>query len=215
MSVRIWNLVQAAVFSATLAFAGSASAEGGAEAFLQQEQAKLQTLLRQPANATRDAQVNQVMDRLVDYDELTRRAFGDTCPGTLKTCTNHWSELNDAQKAEVKELLKKLVEKNYRKNLVKTLDYDIAYKGSQDAGGDSKIRTEAKSKLNAREPAVRIEYLMGAKSGASAVFIVKDIVTEGSSLTKNYYDQFHKMMTTPAQGFPHIVMKLNEKLKKP
>ena len=115
-------------------------------------------------------------------------------------------------KEEVKDLLKKLVEKNYRKNLVKTLDYEIAYKGAQDAGGDSKIRTEAKSKVNAREPAVRIEYLIGLKSGST--YIVKDIVTEGSSLTKNYYDQFHKMMTTPNQGYAHIVKKLNEKLAK-
>ena len=41
-----------------------------------------------------------------------------------------------------------------------------------------------------------------------------DIVTEGSSLTKNYYDQFHKFLTTPGQGYPHIVKKLNEKIAK-
>ncbi|MFO0680290.1 MAG: ABC transporter substrate-binding protein [Polyangiaceae bacterium] len=195
-----------------MTFAGTASAESAAETFFQAEQAKLQTLLRQPASPARDAEVTKVMDRLVDYDELTRRAFGQPCPGTLKTCTDHWSELNDAQKTQVKDLLKKLIEKNYRKNLVKTLDFDITYKGAQEVGTDSKIRTEAKNKVNTREPSVRIEYLMGQK-GAST-YVVKEITTEGSSLTKNYYDQFHKMLTTADQGFPHIVKKLTEKLAK-
>ena len=35
-------------------------------------------------------------------------------------------------------------------------------------------------------------------------------MTEGSSLAKNYYDQFHRMLTNPEQGYPQIVKKLNE-----
>ena len=41
-----------------------------------------------------------------------------------------------------------------------------------------------------------------------------DIVTEGSSLTKNYYDQFLRMLTTDGQRYPHIVKKLSEKIAK-
>jgi len=44
---------------------------------------------------------------------------------------------------------------------------------------------------------------------------VVDIVTEGSSLTKSYYDQFHRMLTNAGQGYAYIVRKLNEKLAQP
>jgi len=43
---------------------------------------------------------------------------------------------------------------------------------------------------------------------------VVDIVTEGSSLTKNYYDQFRKKMDDPNEGYPNIVQKLKDKIAK-
>ena len=45
-------------------------------------------------------------------------------------------------------------------------------------------------------------------------FKVVDIVTEGSSLTKNYYDQFRKKMHNPDEGYPNIVQKLKDKIAK-
>ncbi len=199
---------------ACLAFAGSASADEGAQKFVQSEHVKLELLLRQPASAARDGQVTHTLDTMVDYDELARRAFGQPCPMNHSSCTNHWGELTAQQQEEVAGLLKRLVEKNYRKNLIKTLDYEVTYKGQKEVGGDSKIRTEAKSKLKPRDPAVQVDYVVKPASNGVGYRVV-DIVTEGSSLTKNYYDQFHKMLTTAGQGYPHIVKKLNEKIAKP
>lgn len=201
----------ALILLAALALAGTASADEGAQKFVQTEHVKLEALLRQPASSGRDAQVTHTLDTMVDYDELSRRAFGQPCPPSHASCVNHWGELTDQQKTEVGGLLKRLVEKNYRKNLIKTLDYEVTYKGQKDQGGDAKIRTEAKSKLKPRDPAVQVDYVVKPEGGA---YRVVDIVTEGSSLTKNYYDQFHKMLTTPGQGYPHVVKKLNEKIAK-
>ncbi len=200
-----------AVLLGALTFSASALADSGAQSFVQAEHVKLESLLKQPASTARDTQVTHTLDTMVDYDELARRAFGQPCPAAVPGCTNHWSELKEEQKTEVKGLLKQLVEKNYRKNLIKTLDYEITYKGTKDSGDESKIRTEAKSKLKPRDPAVQVDYVV---HGAAADYHVVDIVTEGSSLTKNYYDQFHRMMTTPAQGYAHIVKKLSEKIAK-
>ncbi|WP_394822069.1 phospholipid-binding protein MlaC [Pendulispora albinea] len=183
-----------------------------AQAFVQAQHAKISALLRQPASGSRDTQINSALETFVDYDELTRRAFGKPCPPALSGCTDHWGELNDSQKAEVRGLLKQLVEKNYRKNIIKTLDYEIAYKSAKAAAlGDSKIRTEAQNKLKPRDPAVQVDYFVHLQGGSLKVV---DIVTEGSSLTKNYYDQFHKMFVTAGQGYPYIVKKLNEKIAK-
>jgi len=196
---------------ASLALAPLASADEGAQKFVQNEHAKLESLLRQPASSSRDVEVTRALDGMVDYDELARRAFGQPCPPASPNCTNHWAELTDQQKAEVTGLLKKLVEKNYKKNLVKTLDYEVIYKGNKDLGGDSKIRTEAKSKVKPRDPAVQVDYVVKTMNSS---YRVVDIVTEGSSLTKNYYDQFHKMLTTPGQMYPHVVKRLNDKIAK-
>ena len=211
--MRILSLFQAVLVAiACFAFSGVAAADEGAQGFVEKEHQKLTALLRQPASGARDGQVSHELDAMVDYDELARRAFGQPCPPAISGCTNHWNELNETQRAEVKGLLKRLVEKNYRKNLIKTLDYDIVFKGSRDLAGDARVRTEAKSKLKPRDPAVQVDYIVQTANGASHVV---DIVTEGSSLTKNYYDQFHKMLTNPAQGYAYVVKKLNDKLAKP
>jgi ABC-type transporter MlaC component len=199
------------ILCVVLAVSGAAFADAGAEQFVQTEHVKLEALLRQPASSMRDQQVTNTLDTMVDYDELARRAFGLPCPPSVPACTNHWGELSDDQKTEVRDLLKKLVEKNYRKNLIKTLDYEVTYKGVKELTGESKIRTEAKSKLKPRDPPVQVDYVVKPASGG---YHVVDIVTEGSSLTKNYYDQFHRMLTTAGQGYPHIVKKLNEKIAK-
>jgi phospholipid transport system substrate-binding protein len=201
----------ALVLLATLALAPTASADEGAQRFVQTEHVKLEALLRQPASSARDGQVTRTLDTMVDYDELARRAFGQPCPPAHSSCVNHWSELTEQQRTEVTALLKKLVEKNYRKNLIKTLDYEVTYRGQKEQGGDAKIRTEAKSKLKPRDPAVQVDYVVKPEGNG---YRVVDIVTEGSSLTKNYFDQFHKMLTTAGQGYPHVVKKLNDKINK-
>jgi ABC-type transporter MlaC component len=210
--MRIRTLFHALFLAlACLMLAGSASADESAQGFVEKQHGKISALLRQPESAARDNQVTHELDNMVDYEELARRAFGQPCPAAIPSCTNHWAELSDAQKTEVTGLLKALVEKNYRKNLIKTLDYDITFKGMKESAGDAKIRTEAKSKLKPRDPPVEVDYVV---RGTNGQFHVVDIVTEGSSLTKNYYDQFHKMLTNPAQGYPHIVKKLNDKINK-
>jgi phospholipid transport system substrate-binding protein len=188
---------------------GTARADDGAQTYLEAQHQKVNALLHQPASASRDAQVSAILDQMIDYSELARRTFGQPCPAAVPSCTNHWNDLTDAQKAEVTGLLKKLVSRNYQKNLIKTLDYDIAYKGNQVEGGATRVRTEASSKLKPRDPPIQIDYVMVAGGGS---YRVVDVFTEGSSLTKNYYDQFHRMLTTADQGYAYIVKKLNDKI---
>jgi ABC-type transporter MlaC component len=114
----------------------------------------------------------------------------------------------------VRELFKGLVEKKYRENAYKTRNYDVTYKGTKEtASADiSKVRTEAKNKSKPRDPAVQVDYIV---KNYTANYRVIDLVTEGSILSKNYYDQSHKMLTTAGQGYPYFVSKLREKLNRP
>jgi ABC-type transporter MlaC component len=192
----------------SLAFSASADV-AGAQAFVEREHGQIKKLVEQNAPT---AEVTKAIDGMVDYDAITQRALGSPCPATIPGCTNHWNELTDAQKAEVTDLFRQLVAKKYRDNAYKTRDLDIVYRGTKEQGSDiSKVRTEAKDRTKPREPAVQVDYII--RGGASAYKVI-DLVTEGSILSKNYYDQSHKMLTTPGQGYPYFVSKLREKIKK-
>jgi len=200
----------ASAFAFTVALAVPAAAQNNAQAFVEQEHGRLSTLMRASTAPGRDASISQELDRMVDYDELARRTFGKPCPAAIAQCQNHWDSLTDDQKREVTGLLKRLVERNYKNNLKKTLDYDVSFKGARPlASGDTKIRTEAKSRAKPHEAPVTVDYVVAGQPGS---FKVVDIVTEGSSLTKNYFEQFHKMLTTPGQGYPHVVKRLNDRI---
>jgi phospholipid transport system substrate-binding protein len=158
------------------------------------------------------------MGGMVDYDQLAMRTMGKPCPPAVPQCTNHWDGdpsknipgLTAEQKTEVTGLLKNLVEKNLQKNINKTRDFDVSYSGAKEiAQNTSKIKTEAKSKAKPRDPAVQVDYVI-LENGDK--YRVVDIVTEGSSMVKNYYDQFHRMLTTENQGYPYLVQKLRDKI---
>ncbi len=206
-------LAFACALSSVPAHADDAAAQG----FVEKQHLRLQTLLHEPKSPSRDEKISHELDTMVDYDELTRRAFGEPCPRTISTCTNWYAQLNDDQKRTVRDLLRQLIEKNYKKNLEKTLDYDVTYKGTKDdQDGDTRVRTEAKSKTKPRDPAVEVDYVVRDKSGK---MMVVELVTEGSHLTKSYYTQFDKKFKAhPGDlkaGFDEIVTKLQEKIDKP
>lgn len=176
---------------------------------MQTQLTSMTSLLKQSASTSRDQQLSTMMDGMIDYEELTRRSFGQPCPPEQPSCTNHWAQLNDAQKTEIVGLIKKLVQKNYKKNLIRTLDFDVSYKGEKSQNGEYRVKTEAKSKVKPRDPAVQVEYVLVPKGNS---YTIVNVITEGSSLTKNYYYDFHKMMTTNGQGFPYITQKVNAKI---
>jgi len=206
---RLWILTLLAC-AGSLFLAGPARADD-ARSFIGREHQKLDRLLHQPVSPARDSEIDHALDGFVDYDELTQRAFGEPCPATIPSCENLWGKYDERQRAELKDLLSQLVRKSYRKNLMKTLDYDVTYRGAREAGEDTRVLTEAKSKVNLREPAVRVDYVVKLMPGG---YRVVDIVTEGSSMTKNYYEQFRKKMDNPQEGYSNIVQKLREKIAK-
>ena len=192
----------------------SVSTRAGAEdaqGFVQQQHQRIEELLREPASGARDSRIHQALGAFVDYGELTHRAFGEPCPSTEPSCEDLWAGYSEAERAELRGLLEQLVRKTYQRNLMKTLDYDVEYRGSRDAAGGSRVMTEAKNRLKPREPAVRVDYIVEQTPGGLKVV---DIVTEGSSLTKNYYDQFRKKMHDPGAGYANIVQKLRDKIAK-
>lgn len=206
--MRVRHFIRAAALGltvTTLSFAAAADV-AGAQTFVEKEHGHIKKLVEANAPA---ADVTKAIDGMVDYDEIARRALGSPCPATIPNCTNHWAELNADQQKEMTGLFHGLVEKKYRENATKTKDFDISYRGAKEAGTDiAKVRTEAKDKNKPREPAVQVDYLIKG----TGPYKVIDLVTEGSILSKNYYDQSHKMLTTAGQGYPYLVQKLKDRI---
>lgn len=169
------------------------AADGDASHWVQERQTALYTLLR-----SGDADgVDAAMDAMLDYDALARDSLG-----------KHWDDLSEAQRGEFQDVLKKLVRASYRKNLKKTLDYDIAFNGEGKAKKDGVVvHTVAKSRKNKREEPFDVDYAVHDRAGSMAVY---DIVTEGSSLVSNYRSQFSRVIKK--DGFDGLMKKMRRRL---
>jgi phospholipid transport system substrate-binding protein len=186
------------VLAALAAGEGIALAGDSAQDFIQSRQAQVTALLRQSASTQRDKQVAAVLDGMIDYVELAK--------GSLAT---HWGELSDAQQKEFTDILKRLVQRNYERNIKNILEYKVEYLGEEPGGGGVIVHTRASSTTNQREEPISIDYRMQQIGGS---WKVVDIVTEGSSMVNNYKNQFHRIIQK--DGYNALVKKMKDKLAK-
>jgi phospholipid transport system substrate-binding protein len=165
-----------------------------AEDFMKDKHAELATLVKQ----NQDKKLEAMFDEVLDYDALAKASLGD-----------EWDARTAEERAEFQKLLTQLVRAAYRKNLKKTADYEVTFKGEEPGKGGILVRTEAKSRKNAREEAITIDYLMHQVDGK---WRIRDIVTEGSSMVANYKSQFRRIIKK--DGFPELLKRLKNKVAK-
>ncbi len=196
MSVR--RFFQVAVLAAALGSTGTARAESAME-FVSKQHAIITGLLQQPKSAQRDAALSRALHRMVDYDRLTASAFGA-----------HWSTFDDDQKVELRNLLRQIIEANYRKKLVQTLDYNVDYKLKGAEAAETRVGAVAKVKEASRRiPDAHFEYLVVQTPNGPKV---TDIALERASMVKVYYEQFHSMLTDDTKGYAHVVATLRKRI---
>ena len=188
---RRYFFTLSAAFTCALAFPAAA---GGPEAFIRAKHEELVKLLR-AGGADNERRVEGIFDSILDYDALARLSL-DT----------YWAERSEKERSEFTEILKKLVRRAYRKNVKKTLDYDITYQGQGKAKLGELVRTIAKNKSKPREEPISIDYVLHQVGGA---WRIVDIVTEGSSLVNNYKNQFRRIIKK--DGFAELLKKMRKK----
>jgi phospholipid transport system substrate-binding protein len=183
----------------TMALALSTPAMAGddsAQSFMKERQTELVTLIHKGASPDNQKKIESTFDAILDYDALAQ--------GSLDT---QWGTLNEGDRKEFQETLKKLVQRAYRKNLDRTASYDVSFDGESKQGESTLVRTTAKSKTNAREEPISIDYLVHK---AAPSWKIQDIVTEGSSLVKNYRQQFTRIIKK--DGFAELLRRMKSKL---
>jgi phospholipid transport system substrate-binding protein len=191
---RLLLLIGSALLA--LSLSTPALADPAAEAFVKAQQTELAGLLKKGKSA--DKKVEGVFDEMLDYETLAKESLG-----------KHWADRSDQEKKEFQDVLQRLVKNAYRRNLTKTLDYEVSFKGSSKAKKGVLVRTVARSKKNAREEPVSIDYVLHKVDGKWRVF---DIVTEGSSLVNNYRNQFGRVIKK--NSFAELMRRMKKKVDK-
>jgi len=186
---------------AAFAFALSLSLPAfGAEAenFVKGKQTELSDLVSKAKSAEDEKRLDSAFDSVFDYENLAKSTLKDS-----------WEQRTPAERAEFTTLLKDLVRKAYRRNIKKTLGYEIDYKGEEDGDAGKVVRTVAHNKKNNREEPVSIDYVVHQVDGK---WLINDIVTEGASLAHTYRNQFRKIIDK--KGFDELLKRMKAKRDK-
>ena len=177
---------------------GVAAFAQGPEAFVKAKQDELIKILRQGEGEAADKRLESIFSTMLDYDALARLSLDQ-----------HWDGRTDQEKNEFTEVLRRLVQNAYKKNIKKTLNYDVSYKGEGRASKGHLVRTVARNTQKPREQPVSVDYVLHQVGGQWRIF---DVVTEGSSMVMNYRSQFNRIIKK--SGFGELLRKMRNKAER-
>jgi ABC-type transporter MlaC component len=184
----------------TLAAPASADVPAAtASSFVDSKLKTLRALLGTPPSADREKKLDAELTALLDYDDMAKTALGE-----------EYGKRSKEEIAEFTTILRQLIEKNYKKKLQETLNYEINNKGEEPKASDALVKTEAKSVKDKKAAPVMIDYVVRKKG---ATFIVVDIVVEDSPMvSRTYRKEFAS--TIKKDGWAGLIKKMKDKLAK-
>lgn len=176
--------------------------------FVRRHLERIRALLRADAPP---AQVGAALDVMLGDGALVRASLGESCPAAVPTCTNHWAALTPGQRREIGDLLRRRVARSVEQRLRKTLADEIVFASAKDLGnGRTRVRTE--TPRHTGEDLTQVDYVVSTVGDEHRLV---DVIVEGASITKNHYEQLHRMLTRPDQGYPFAVSRLEARLARP
>jgi len=192
LTLALFGLPAALVVStAVVAHADS----GAATTFVQGKHKTVVKLLNAPAGSDRDKKVDTELEGLIDYDEMAKSTLAD-----------EWGKRTPAEQKEFRDLLRELIQKNYKQRVNDTLTFAVDWKGEESKGSDVVVHTEASNPKDPRAPKVAIDYVLRAKgAGWQAV----DIVIEGSSQVTTFKREFKKKIDK--EGWTKLIETMKKK----
>ncbi len=183
-----------------LALSTVAFADPAAQGWVKAQRTELVAALKKGGSAKTDKKVEGIVDRMLDYQTLAQDSLG-----------RDWKKHTPEEQKKFSELLTLLVRRAYRKNLDKTLvDYEVTYTQVETSKKGVKVYTVAKNRKKKREEPTQIDYLVHQVNGK---WQIRDVVTEGSSMVRNYRRQFRKIIKK--HGFDELLKRMQKKLDEP
>lgn len=122
------------------------------------------------------------VDALLDYDYLAVQSLGGK---------NRADRRCETRCDEFDALLTRLIRQNYLKRITQSEDGTVEYVGEEKRARASKVTTKVKFTKDGVEQSITVAYVMHVVDGK---WQVRDIITEGVSLAKNYRFEFGKIL---------------------
>ena len=197
ISLPLTLLLAAPAFAAEEAETNMAAAPAG-DAAMKTFQAKQNAVLKLVRRKASAKKLQAAVDGLLDYKWLAQAALGGPAR-YAKKCAPRCEEFE--------ALLTKLIRENYLKRIRMADKGSIEYVGEQRRPTASKVTTKVTYKQNGRTQTLQIAYVMHK---TAAGWQVRDIITDGVSLARNYKYEFNKILRE--RGIDGLIARLESKI---
>lgn len=174
----------------------AADSQKSAVDFLKAKQVELSGLLKDEKKPNGEQNIEKAFDAVLDYEKLGRESLNA-----------HWDKLTPEERTEFQGVLRQLVRNAYRRNLRKTLDYEVTYTGEKKS--EDQQSTQVSTTASKANEAVQVEYVLHQVNGSWRIY---DIVTEKVSLVSTYRSQFNRIIKK--DGVRGLITRMKKKLAK-
>jgi phospholipid transport system substrate-binding protein len=147
------------------------------------------------AHERKKARMKRIIRSFFDYGELARRSLGI-----------HWKDRSSAERKEFVALLRQLIEDRVLSSLTSHAEFTVEYGEVSIEGKSSSVKTVVRIP---DKPEIEIEYKFSRRGSR---WFLYDLVTDGTSLVRNYRSQFNRIIQR--DGYQALVQKMRDKLNK-
>jgi phospholipid transport system substrate-binding protein len=142
--------------------------------------------------------IEKEVDALLDYKALAQESLGGAA---------RYAERCGARCGEYEALLARLIRENYLRRIRADKGHSISYLGEESRPRGTKVQTSVGYQKDGKDATVEVDYVMHEVDGR---WQVRDIVTDGVSLAKNYKYEFNQILKK--DGIDGLIGRLESKL---
>jgi phospholipid transport system substrate-binding protein len=177
--------------------APGATAEQSGKSAMDTFRERHETVMKLVKDGAKNEKIQAEVDKLLDYAWIAESALGG--PTRANRCEPRCAEFNT--------LLAGLIRQNYLKRISKSDQGSIDYLGEEKRARATKVTTRVEYSKNGHDQELEIAYVMHQVDGK---WVVRDIITDGVSLAKNYRFEFNKILQK--EGIDGLIARLWSKL---
>jgi len=142
--------------------------------------------------------IEKRVDQLLDYEWIAQSALGGP---------KRFEKRCEPKCDEFKALLTRLIRENYLKRIRLSDRGKVEYVGEDRRARATKVTTRVSFEKNGHQQVIEVAYVMHRVDDA---WQVRDIITDGVSLARNYKYEFNKVLRDG--GIDELMRRLQEKL---
>lgn len=191
------NTFAAVTLSATFLFAAPALAgdDSALASFQKSHEAVIELVEKKAPND----KIQDNVDSLLDYNWIAQQSLGGG---------KRYSKKCEPRCAEFEALLSRLIRENYLRRIRQSDKGKVKYLGEERRADKAKVSTQVSyTAKNGQPQEVKVAYVMHLVDGR---WVVRNIITDGVSLAKNYRYEFNKILRD--EGIDGLIGRLETKL---